>query len=212
MFLVQVTSKDQKETVKYIIENYHSYVPTNASVGRRIDWLIYENDEFGSQPVGMIGLGSSVYPPPKDILVRMGLHKNEYREIFNSIANNWRFCMVKSIPNAGTQILKELRKLAPVAWKEKYNDDLKVIITFVAGGNNGAVYLADNWEVIGKTAGLPDHKSSSMKWDNSEKLKEKFVKPTGENQKIILYKDIRSKRDRKKPIYSFSQNNAIIDS
>lgn len=212
MFLVQVTSKDQKETVKYIIENYHSYVPTNASVGRRIDWLIYENDEFGSQPVGMIGLGSSVYPPPKDILVRMGLHKNEYREIFNSIANNWRFCMVKSIPNAGTQILRELRKLAPVAWKEKYNDDLKVIITFVAGGNNGAVYLADNWEVIGKTAGLPDHKSSSMKWDNSEKLKEKFVKPTGENQKIILYKDIRSKRDRKKPIYSFPQNNAIIDS
>lgn len=108
--------------------------------------------------------------------------------------------MVKSIPNAGTQILKQLRTIAPAAWKQKYGDDLKILITFVAGGNNGAVYLADNWKVIGKTAGLPEHKSSSMKWDNAEQLKEKFVKPTGENQKIILYKDIRSKRDRKKSL------------
>ncbi len=202
MFLVQVKTKEQKDAVKYIIENYHSYVPTNASVGRRIDWLIYEDDIFGSQPIGMIGLGSSVYPPPKDILRRMGVSKDEYRTIFNSIANNWRFCMIKSIPNAGTQILKKLRELAPIAWKDKYENDLKILITFVAGGNNGAVYLADNWEVIGKTAGLPKHKSSSMKWDKSEQLKEKFVKPTGENQKIILYKDIRSKKEKKSPLYS----------
>jgi hypothetical protein len=73
MFLEQVTSKQQKEVVKHIIENYHSYVPTNSSVGRRIDWLIYESLEFGSVPVGMIGLGSSVYPPPKDILIRMNV-------------------------------------------------------------------------------------------------------------------------------------------
>jgi hypothetical protein len=51
--LIQVESKDQKELVKWIIENHHSYVPTNSSVGRRIDWLIYHDGE----PVGMIGLG-----------------------------------------------------------------------------------------------------------------------------------------------------------
>jgi len=200
MILVQVSSKEQKELVKQIIEKHHSYVPTNSSVGRRIDWLIYESDDFGSQPIGMIGLGSSVYPPPKDILIRMGLSMKEYRSIFNCVANNWRFCMSKSIKNAGTQILRQLRELAPIAWKEKYGNDLKVLITFVAGGNTGAVYRADNWEVIGKTAGLPKHKSSSMKWDNSEQLKEKFVKPTGENQKIILYKDIRTKKDKKNPL------------
>lgn len=197
MFLEEVTTKEQKRIVKDIIENHHSYVPSNASVGRRIDWLIYESNDFPAIPIGMIGLGSSVYPPPKDILTRMNVSKNEYRQIFNSIANNWRFCMMRSIPNAGTQILKELRSLAPIAWKRKYGDDLKVLITFVAGGNNGAVYLADNWEVIGKTSGLPKHSSSSMKWDNSEQLKEKFVKPTGENQKIIFYKDIRSKKERR---------------
>ena len=200
MFLEEVKTKEQKDAVRYIIKNYHSYVPTSDSVGRRIDWLIYEDDGFGARPVGMIGLGSSVYPPPKDILIEMGVSMEQYRTIFNSIANNWRFCMIKSIPNAGTQILKQLRTIAPAAWKQKYGDDLKILITFVAGGNNGAVYLADNWKVIGKTAGLPEHKSSSMKWDNAEQLKEKFVKPTGENQKLILYKDIRSKRDRKKSL------------
>lgn len=200
MFLEEVKTKEQKDAVRYIIENYHSYVPTSDSVGRRIDWLIYEDVEFGARPVGMIGLGSSVYPPPKDILIEMSVSMEQYRSVFNSIANNWRFCMMKSIPNAGTQILKQLRTIAPAAWKQKYDDDLKILITFVAGGNNGAVYLADNWKVIGKTAGLPEHKSSSMKWDNAEQLKEKFVKPTGENQKLILYKDIRSKRDRKKSL------------
>lgn len=191
MILVEVKSQSQKDIVKRIIENHHSYVPSNASVGRRIDWLIYEDDMFPSQPVGMIGIGSSVYPPPKDLLVRLGVSKDEYREIFNTISNNWRFCMVKSIKNAGTRILKQLRNKAPLAWKEKYGDDLNHMITFVAGGNNGAVYKADNWELIGETAGLPKHKSSSMKWDTSDELKTKFVKPTGENKKLIMYKKLK---------------------
>ncbi len=106
--------------------------------------------------------------------------------------------MTKKIPNAGTQILKQLRLFAPIAWKEKYDDELKWLITFVAGGNTGAVYLADNWKIIGKTAGLPKHKSSSMKWNTGEQLKELFVKPTGENKKIILFKDLRDKKTKTK--------------
>jgi hypothetical protein len=110
--------------------------------------------------------------------------------------------MVKKIPNAGTQILKKLRNIAPISWKEKYGDELKWLITFVAGGNNGAVYLADNWKIIGHTAGLPKHKSSSMKWNTGEELKDLFVKPTGENKKIILFKDLVSKKTKK---YSMSK-------
>jgi hypothetical protein len=196
--LIQVKTKEQKDIVKKIIETYHSYVPTNASVGRRIDWLIYDDSGFPQYPIGMIGIGSSVYPPPKDILNELGVSKEEYKGIFNSIGNNWRFCMTKRIPNAGSRILKQLRILAPTAWKQKYGDELKWIITFVAGGNNGAVYLADNWKVIGKTAGLPKHKSSSMKWNTGEQLKELFVKPTGENKKIILFKDLRDKKTKTK--------------
>ena len=184
--LVQVESKEQKELVKWIIENHHSYVPTNSSVGRRIDWLVYHDGE----PVGMIGLGSSVYPPPKDILNYLNVSKQEYKLVFNNIANNWRFCMTTSIKNGGSQILKQLRQKAPSAWQSKYGDNLTHIITFVGAGKNGAVYLADNWQKIGETAGLPKHKASSMKWNNSTELKELFVKPTGENKKIILIKKL----------------------
>ena len=190
--LVEVSTPEQKMLVKNIIENNHSYVPTNASVGRRIDWLIYYDDGSTLLPecIGMIGIGSSVYPPPKDILNFLGLSKNEYRDRFNTIANNWRFCFSKSIRNAGTQTLKQLRLKAGEAWKTKYGDNLTHIITFVGAGKNGAVYLADNWSKIGETAGLPKHKSSSMKWNNKDELKELFVKPTGENKKIIFIKPI----------------------
>lgn len=176
----------QKGIVKQIIEKHHSYVPSNASVGRRIDWLVYCENEL----LGMIGIGSSVYPPPKDILTETKLTKNEYKNCFNSFANNWRFCLIKKVPNAGTMILKQVRNLAPIEWKKKYGDDLQYLITFVAGGNNGAVYKADNWKCIGQTAGLPSHKSVSMKWDDGDQLKQKFVKPTGENRKLIFIKKV----------------------
>jgi hypothetical protein len=184
--LYLVTTPDQKELVKSIITNHHSYVPTTSSVGRRIDWLIQYQDRI----VGMIGIGSSVYPPPKDLLRYLNTTKSDYKSIFNSIANNWRFCMSERIPNLGSKILKELRTHAPIEWRKKYDNELTHIMTFVGGGHNGAVYKADNWTEIGQTAGLPAHKSSSMKWHNKEELKELFVKPTGENRKIILIKRV----------------------
>jgi len=99
--------------------------------------------------------------------------------------------MTESIKNAGTQILKQLRKQAPIEWKNKYGNELTHIITFVAGGNNGAVYKADNWEQIGETAGLPsERKSFSVKWSSAEYLKKTFLPPTGENKKLIFIKKI----------------------
>ena len=185
-----VTTEEERTVAKEIVETYHSYVPTFTSVGRRIDWLVLVDDEV----CGMIGIGSSTYPPCKDLLNKLNMTKLEYKNVFNNIANNWRFCMSKRIPNVGTQVLKQLRKVAPIEWEKKYGDKLMYLITFVAGGNNGAVYLADNWEAIGYTAGLPAHKSVSMKWDNKESIKSKFVKPTGENKKIIFFKEIKCNR------------------
>jgi len=181
-----VNDDNAKQYVKETIQKFHSYVPSTQSVGRRIDWVVFNE----GKPVGMIGIGSSVYPPPKDILNYVKMKKDVYKNNFNSFANNWRFCMREKIKNAGTQILKELRKQAPLHWKQKYNNDLKYLITFVAGGNNGAVYKADNWIHCGKTAGLPKHESVSMKWHDKEELKELYVKPTGENKKLIFIKKV----------------------
>ena len=44
--------------------------------------------------------------------------------------------------------------------------------------------------MIGLTSGLPKHKSVSMKWHSSEELKELYVKPTGEDKKLIFIKKI----------------------
>ena len=181
VFLELVSTSYQKNMVKSIIEKHHSYVPTSRSVGRRIDWLIHYDDRI----IGMIGIGSSVYPPPKDLLRHLMVSKKEYRSLFNSIANNWRFCLTEKIKNIGTQILKALRREAPYEWKRKYGDDLKYLLTFVGANHDGGVYKADNWKCIGKTAGLPKHKSSSMKWNSHGQLKTLFVKPTGVNRKLI---------------------------
>ena len=190
MKLELVNSEWKKTAVKRMIEKHHSYVPSARSVGRRIDWLIYHPDYVNAlnvpQAVGMIGVGSSVYPPPKDLLSYVRMSKSVYKDNFNSFANNWRFCMSESIPNAGSQILKQLRHHAPIEWEKKYKNFLTHILTFVGGGNNGAVYRADNWDMVGQTAGLPKHKMVSMKWNDKEELKEKFVKPTGENKKLIF--------------------------
>ena len=191
MILELVKTQVQKDIVKNIITKHHSYVPTHRSVGRRIERLVYENEDFMSRPVGMIGVGSSVYPPPKDLLNYLGTDKYGYKDNFNSYANNWRFCMTKSIPNAGSQVLKQLRHYAPIEWQKKYKNFLTHLITFVGGGNNGAVYKSDNWIMVGETAGLPKHKSSSMKWHNKEELKKLYVKPTGENKKLIFIKEIK---------------------
>ena len=185
----------QKLQVKRIIEKHHSYVPSNSSVGRRIDWLIYHSEHKNilgiEEPVGMIGIGSSVYPPPKDILRYVGMTKSEYKDNFNSFANNWRYCMTTSIPNAGSQILKQLRYLAPIEWEKKYKNFLSHLITFVGGGNNGAVYRADNWDMVGYTAGLPEHDMVSMKWDGKQQIDNKYVKPTGENKKLIFVTQVK---------------------
>lgn len=184
--LLLVCNEHMKNMAKQIVTNYHSYVPSFKSVGRRIDWLI----SIDGNIVGMIGIGSSTYPPCKDILRYLNITKNEYKGIFNTIANNWRFCMKENIKNAGTQILKQLRINAPIEWKNKYGDELHYLITFVGGGHNGAVYKADNWKCIGETSGLPNHRSVSMKWDSKSSIKDKYVVPTGENKKIIFIKEL----------------------
>jgi hypothetical protein len=113
--------------------------------------------------------------------------QKEYDAIFNKIADNKRFCMAERIPNIGSQVLKQVRIRAKQDWKNRYGDDLLAIITTIGPSHNGSVYLADNWKVIGETAGLPaNRKSVSMKWDNNDGIKEKYVKPTGENRKKIL--------------------------
>lgn len=182
-----VSTRKERDIARRLVEKYHSYVPNYKSVGRRIDWLIFDNIQI----VGMIGIGSSTYPPSKSMLVYFGMSKEEYKSIFNNICNNWRFCLKPGLQkNTGTKVLKLMRTEAKVEWEKKYGNKLNYMITFVGGGNTGTVYKADNWKFVGETAGLPKHKSSSMKLHSSKELKDLFVKPTGEDKKLIFIKKL----------------------
>ena len=109
--------------------------------------------------------------------------------------------------NAGTQVLKLLRKRAPIEWEKKYSDPLLAIFTFVAGGNNGAVYKADNWDVIGMSSGIKMSHAYSTKWETAEEKKNKGLKRIDNvTKKIILFKDLRSKREKNKPFIDLNAN------
>lgn len=176
-------TKEQKDIANKIVINFHSYVPNIRTVGRCLKYII----SYEGRDIGTFWIGSGFKPTPKAILNFFGKSQKQFDEMFNCVADNKRFCMKESIPNIGSQILSRIRKRAKEDWKIKYGDDLLAIVTTIGADKNGAVYLADNWENIGQTAGLPaNRKSVSMKWDDKESINLKFMKPTGENKKQIL--------------------------
>jgi hypothetical protein len=177
-------SVEDKNIANQIVMDYHSYVKSPRVVGRCIKYII----RYDEKDVATFWLGSGFKPTPKSILNYFEVGQKEFDKMFNEVADNKRFCISQSPhKNFGSQALKQIRLRAKKDWFEKYGNELKAIVTTIGDGKNGAVYLADNWKKIGYTAGLPkNRKSLSLKWDNSETISERFVKPTGEDKKTIL--------------------------
>lgn len=174
---------EDKKIADNIVIQHHSYVASAKTVGRCLKYII----AYDGKDVGTFWIGSGFKPTPKAILNHFNMSQSEFDKVFNEVADNKRFCMSAHIPNLGTQILKSIRERAKKDWQDRYGNNLKAIVTTIGNGKKGSVYLADNWKVIGETAGLPsDRKSVSMKWDDKEAIASKFIKPTGENKKKIL--------------------------
>jgi hypothetical protein len=180
-------TKQEKDIANKIVMDFHSYVSSPRTVGRCIKYIISYNGE----DVATFWLGSGFKPTPKAILNFFDKSQKQFDSIFNEVADNKRFCIkTNPIPNFGSQILSTIRKRAKNDWFNIYGDNLQAILTTIGDGKNGAVYLADNWKKIGETAGLPKrNKSVSMKWNTHEEIKTRYVKPTGENKKLILITD-----------------------
>ena len=183
-------TKEDKNIANKIVVDFHSYVSSPRVVGRCIKYLIsYDTGEFGGKrDVATFWLGSGFKPTPKAILNFFNVGQGEFDKMFNEVADNKRFCIKENpLPNFGSQILSRIRKRAKADWFDRYGNDLKGILTTIGNGKSGAVYLADNWKLIGETAGLPKRdKSVSMKWNTKDEISERYVKPTGENKKLIL--------------------------
>ena len=184
MLRIEIANTPQdKKIADNIVINHHSYVASPRTVGRCLKYLIHYEDRI----IGTFWIGPGFKPTPKAILNHFNLNQKQYDIIFNKVADNKRFCMSERIPNIGSQILKTIRNRAKTDWNNRYGDELLAIVTTIGANHNGSVYLADNWKNIGETAGLPpNRKSVSMKWDSKDDIKEKYMKPTGENRKKIL--------------------------
>jgi hypothetical protein len=178
-----VETEEEKKIANDLVIQYHSYVPSIKTVGRTIKYLI----SFENNIVGTFWIGSGFKPTPKAILNYFNVGQKDFDKMFNKVADNKRFAMKQSIKNVGSSALKMIRKRAKEDWKNKYGDDLIAIITTIGSGKSGSVYMADNWQLIGETAGLPKNRTSvSMKWNDITEIKKRYVKPDGKDKKKIF--------------------------
>lgn len=176
IFLEECKTQSQNELFGRTIDKYHSYVKHVTPPQRRINWNIYET-ETGNL-VGAIGMSSCVLAlNSRDGWI--GWNKEQRMKNSNSVANNYRFCLIKNnitIKNIGTMALKLFRQHGRTRWKEKYGDELVMLETFVqpkidgddANQRTGAVYLADNWIEVGKTSGNSISKAPLTLWKRED--------------------------------------------
>jgi len=174
VFLVECSNPTQNKLFRDTIDKYHSYVKYKDSPTRNIRWLIYES--VSGNMVGAIGLSSAtIAVAARDKYI--GWNNSQRMAGLGKLANNSRFCINQSattIQNVGSQVLRQLRIEGAKRWKEKYEEDLLLLETFVQperdtkyGGflkRTGAVYLADNWIEVGQTSGNHIRKTPLKLW------------------------------------------------
>jgi hypothetical protein len=157
--------------------------------------LVYET-KSGNQ-IGAIGLASATMAIScRDSFI--GWDKEHRLKHLGMLANNSRFALIQkniTLKNAASMTLKQLREVGSKRWKEKYNQPLIMIETFVQptrdeeyGGQktrNGSCYLADNWIEIGYTRGNSIKKCPLLLWKKESGERGKLAR---ENPKLAMKK------------------------
>lgn len=161
------TTRESRSIGKDFINAYHSYIKWTDRPSRKMFWNLYEDDVL----VGVFAL-SSVFDKPKSVKEYMKKHNLES----NEVANNVVFCLAnQKDKNAGSRLLSLVRKDATIWWKERYGDTLKAFQTFILPPRTGAVYKADNWQLIGMTSGS-SLKGTTIREEDLDKYNSKKVK------------------------------------
>lgn len=176
IFLEECKTQPQNGVFGNTITKYHSYVKHVTPPQRRINWNVYETTS--GNLVGALGMSSCVLAiSSRDNWI--GWDRDQRMRNSNSVANNYRFCLIKNnitIENVGTMALKLFRQKGRERWKTKYGDELVMLETFVQPKidgeetleRNGAVYLADNWIQVGKTLGNSISKAPLLLWQRED--------------------------------------------
>ncbi len=186
IFLQECLNKEQNSIFRNIIDTHHSYVKYKDVPQRRINYVIYRTSD--SKPIGAIGISSCVLAiGARDNWIEWDKEKRLQNS--NMVANNYRFCLIpdNGIKNVGTMSLKLLRIEGAKRWKEKYGDDLVLLETYVQplidgsdNKRNGAVYLADNWVLVGETQGNSIKKAPLLLWQKENSARGELARTNPE--------------------------------
>lgn len=150
------------------MNEHHAYMDYKDTCNRRINWLVAEKKT--GNLIGAVGVNSAILAmKPRDEVI--GWNKDTRLKYLINIANNYRFCLIKeniTLTYAGTQVLRQLRKIAPIEWEKRYGDKLVLLETLVKPPWDGAVYKADNWILVGKTKGISLSKAPLKLWQKEK--------------------------------------------
>lgn len=174
VFLEECNSPEQNKMFRDTIDKYHSYVKYTDSPTRNLRWLVYET--LSGNLIGAIGLSSATIAIScRDDYI--GWNKDTRIKNLGMLANNSRCCFIQkniTIKNAGSQVLKQLGIVGSKRWKEKYEQELVLLETFVQPDRgdeyngqktrNGAIYRASNWIEVGRTSGNSIRKGPLGLW------------------------------------------------
>jgi hypothetical protein len=148
------------------INEHHSYKKFSHSPTRNLRFNIFES--VSGNNIGSIGLSSATIAIKcRDNYI--GWDKDQRLKNLGKLANNSRFVLVKdriTIKNVGSMTLKRLEIDGGRYWKERYNQILCLIETFVEPSENrvGAVYKASNYIEVGMTQGNSIRKGPLGLW------------------------------------------------
>jgi len=173
IFLDLVNSKEKMKIFVSNINKFHSYKKFSHSPTRNLRFNVYEY--VSGNNVGSIGLSSAVIAIScRDDYI--GWDKDQRLRNLGKIGNNSRFVLVKdriTLKNVGSMSLKRLEVDGKKHWKDRYDEELILIETFVEPSKDriGSVYKASNYIEIGMTSGNSIRKGPVALW-----VKEKGIR------------------------------------
>lgn len=149
---------DEFAMFRHMIDAYHTYKSWKPSPGRKICWLI-ENED--SDVIGSIAVHSAVLTiKPRENFI--GWNQKQKLNNLNKIANNYRFAL--KTHGVGSRVLSLLETEAKKEWKRKYGDPLVLLETFVQPPYEGTSYKAANWTYLGMTKGFAVRRAPVSLW------------------------------------------------
>lgn len=151
----------QRTHPAYVRFRDEHYITNSGCHGQQLHYLVI----LDGQLHGILSGASAVYGvKSRDSFFGI---ENEKRKVqLNSIINNVVYRLVDAPPNAASQVLAQWRRQIAADWEELYQVKVAGFETFVIEGNlndreevctdrtrTGALYRADNWSMLGITAG-----------------------------------------------------------